>query len=202
MEGAVPTSYWQATASLGEITTDVPPSCDVLVIGGGLLGVAAAYFLARAGADVVVLERHGIGAGATARNGGFVVGGTAEAYPLAIRRHGRVTAREVWQFTLDNRRLMEQVLAEEEIVCGYRTPGHLGLASDESELALMAETVRCLKEDGFAAEMLDRRQLEDAVPARLATHIVAAIFGPGDGQLHSARFVYGFARAAFRSTLR
>ncbi len=190
-------SYWQASARLGTPTAEtLPGTCDVLVVGAGLLGVATAYFLARSGVDVVVIERETIGAGATARNAGFVVSGTADAYPLAVARHGRTTAREVWAFTLDNRTLLRDVLQEEDISCDYREPGHLSLATSPAEWEIHEQTSAMLKEDGIDSELLDRAQLQSWLQLELAPSMIGARFAPEEGQLHSAKFVYGLARAA------
>ncbi len=190
-------SYWQASANPGRLAAEqLPRTCDVLVVGGGLLGVATAYFLARSGVDVVVVEREMIGAGATARNAGFVVSGTAEAYPLAVARHGRAIASKVWQFTLDNRALLREVLQEEDISCDYREPGHLSLASSEAEWEIHQQTSAMLKEDGITTELLDRSQLQSCLQLELAPSVLAARFSPEEGQLHSAKFVYALARAA------
>ena len=43
---------------------------DVIIVGGGIVGCATAYHLTRAGADVLLLERDGIGSGASGRAGG------------------------------------------------------------------------------------------------------------------------------------
>ena len=48
------------------------PSTDVVVIGGGVIGTAAAYYLARAGMRVVLVERRGIGQEASGANVGLV----------------------------------------------------------------------------------------------------------------------------------
>jgi glycine/D-amino acid oxidase-like deaminating enzyme len=63
--------------SLPEIPTSVqlPTHCDVLVIGAGITGLAAAMGLAQAGRDVLVVDRH-VGHGATTRSGGIVIGET------------------------------------------------------------------------------------------------------------------------------
>ena len=45
---------------------------DVIVVGAGVQGASLAFHLARRGADVLVLERSSIGAGATGRSSGFV----------------------------------------------------------------------------------------------------------------------------------
>lgn len=59
----------------------------VVVVGGGLVGVCCAYYLAEAGLDVLVLERDAIGAGASSGNAGTVSAG----HP-PLNRPGRVSA--------------------------------------------------------------------------------------------------------------
>ena len=54
-----------------------PSQCDIVIVGAGITGLSAAVMCARAGRDVVVLER-AFGTGATARSGGVVLGGTVE----------------------------------------------------------------------------------------------------------------------------
>jgi len=46
---------------------------DVLIIGGGIVGCSAAHYLAKRGASVVLLEKNGIGSGASGRSGGGVL---------------------------------------------------------------------------------------------------------------------------------
>src|SRR4051794_39182182 len=84
-----PESHWQATSSAGaRRSTELPERATVVVIGGGLLGAASAYWLARAGVATVLIEQGGLASGATGRNGGFMVAGTAERYPGAVARLG------------------------------------------------------------------------------------------------------------------
>src|SRR5215218_5839765 len=52
--------------------TPVPDSADVVIVGGGVVGVSAAFHLAEAGAQVVLLERDQLGSGSTSKAaGGF-----------------------------------------------------------------------------------------------------------------------------------
>src|SRR5262245_8321131 len=67
-----PVSYWLATAPLAIAPTELSAGADVVVVGGGLLGTATAYWLARAGADVTLIEAGSLAGGASGRNGGFV----------------------------------------------------------------------------------------------------------------------------------
>jgi gamma-glutamylputrescine oxidase len=155
-----PESYWQATSTARvRRSPQLPARTNVVVIGGGLLGTATAYWLARSGVATVLIEQGGLASGATGRNGGFMGAGTAERYPAAVARLGHATARAVWQLTLDNRALLRRVLGEEAIDCDYREPGHLHLALSDAQLAALASDVAALRADGFVADLLERRQL-------------------------------------------
>ena len=87
-----PASYWQETATHPTLADDLPPMVEVAIIGGGILGTAISYWLARAGIATLVLERTRLAYEASGRNGGFVSIGPAESYPSAIARLGHETA--------------------------------------------------------------------------------------------------------------
>jgi Glycine/D-amino acid oxidases (deaminating) len=142
-------SYWQATAPAPVMSTDLPATAQIVVVGGGFFGAATAYFLARAGAAPLVIEQVAPAYGATGRNGGFHVVGTAEGYADAVARLGRDTARAVMQITLDSRALLRQVIAEEQIACDYREPGHLNLALGDAQYADLRRHVAALRADGL-----------------------------------------------------
>src|SRR5579859_3397820 len=92
-------SYWQQTSEELPLSTDLPHTVDIAVIGGGLLGSATSYWLARAGASVALFERNTIGAGATGRNGGFMQAGPAGGYAETIANLGHETAHAVMELT-------------------------------------------------------------------------------------------------------
>ena len=195
--GAPPPSYWHVTAGAEPLAADdLPQSADVVVVGAGLLGACTAYWLARRGARVIVVEREAPGAGATGRNGGFLTSGTAESYPDAIARLGHATAKAIWDLTIENRALARQVLAEEQIACDYREPGHLSLALGAEQMEAVRRAVAALKADGFAAEALDRAQVQELIATPLGEEVSGGLFGPESGLLHSARFVRGVMAAA------
>src|SRR5579884_687599 len=193
-----PLSYWLKTASQPVLSTDLPATADIAVIGGGLLGTAISYWLARAGKEVVLLERAMPAYGATGRNGGFVSVGLAESYTHAIERHGHETARAIWRLTLENRTLLRQVLAEEQIACDYREPGTLSLALNAEQLAELEQTVATIQADGFPALLVDREQVQDMIATQLGLEIVGGQFMPENGLVHSARLIQGLVGAAQR----
>lgn len=173
-------------------------SADVIVIGGGIVGVSAAYWLARAGVRVTLLERSALAASATGRNGGFLTVGAAEPYPVAVRRWGHETAKAIWQLTYNNRDLLREVIATEGIACDYREPGCLHLALNESELLDSRDAATLLNADGFAHEVLDRQQAQACVGVAMSNDMSGALLLPRGGLLHSAKLVIGLATAAQR----
>ncbi|MGQ9550306.1 MAG: NAD(P)/FAD-dependent oxidoreductase [Roseiflexus sp.] len=191
-------SYWQATAPAPVVATGLPSTARVAIVGGGFFGAATAYFLARAGAAPLVIEQVAPAFGATGRNGGFHIVGTAEGYADAVVRLGRDTARAVMQITLDSRMLLRQVIAEERIACDYREPGHLNLALGDGQYADLRRRVAALYADGFVAELLDRHQTQELIDTPLSDEITGALYGAEDALLHSARLVYGLIAAAQR----
>ncbi len=193
-----PQSYWQATAPAPVFPIDLPSTANIVVVGGGFFGAATTYFLARAGAAPLLIEQAAPAYGATGRNGGFHVVGTAEGYADAIARLGRDTARAMMQITLDSRALLRQTLAEEQIACDYREPGHLTLALGEEQYVDLQRHIAALRADGFAAELLDRQQTQALIRTPLSEEITGALYGPENALLHSARLVYGLIAAAQR----
>ena len=129
-----PASYWQATAAQGRQGNagvpagELPATVDVAVVGGGLLGTCATYWLARSGVRVAQVEQARIAYGATGRNGGFMGTGTAEGYLGTAARHGNDAARALMALTLDGLALLRQVLEEKRIDCDYRDCGRVSLA--------------------------------------------------------------------------
>src|SRR5215831_7988357 len=108
------------------------PRADVAVVGGGILGLAHAYVLARSGKRVVLFERNARAHGASIRNFGMIwpIGQPAgEMHALAIR------SREIWLEALECAKL------------NYRNTGSLHVAHRADE----AEVLREFAEVGPAA---------------------------------------------------
>ena len=191
-------SYWHATAAPIVPDDSLPATSEVVVVGGGLLGCWTAYWLARAGVEVTLIERTAIGWGATGRNGGFLGHGAAMGYEDAIAWFGHSEARSLWQLSHDGGLLARQVIAEEGIDCDLRNPGILSLALSDDELSAFRRSADLMRADGFPAECLDRTAAQEHVGAPLAPEITGAVFAANDGLLHSTRYLTGIAEAARR----
>jgi glycine/D-amino acid oxidase-like deaminating enzyme len=197
-----PLSHWQRTVPAFPLATDLPPTADIVVVGGGLLGTATCYWLARTGAEVVLLEKTALAWGATGRNGGFVRAGPAGSYLEVITRLGRDVARATMDVTLENQTLLRQVIQEEAIACEYREPGTLQLAMTEVQAEHSQQEIDQLRADGYTAEWLTRTQVQELIQAPLGPEMSGARFYPQQGLVHSARLVHGLMQAAQRSGAR
>lgn len=195
---AEPTSYWHATFEPLVPADELPDTTEVAVIGGGMLGCWTAYWLARAGVPVTLLEKNVIGWGATGRNGGFLVGGTASGFGALARRLDEDAARQVETIAAEGRELAGNAIVEEEIACDFRVPGTLSLALSDAELAEMSADAGSLAKSGFAGEVLDRAATQELIHTPLGEEIRGAMYARNGALVHSERYLCGLAEAAQR----
>lgn len=115
-------------------------SCDVAVIGGGMIGCFAALFLRRRGKRVVVLEKGAAGAQASGVNFGNIrlQGRHREQYPLSLR------AQDLWE-------CMPELVGED---CEVRRTGHLYVALADEQLAKMEATAAEATAAGVEVELI------------------------------------------------
>ncbi|HET91629.1 MAG TPA: FAD-binding oxidoreductase [Chloroflexi bacterium] len=125
-------------------------ACDVVVVGAGLVGAAAATRLADEGLDVAVLEARSVAGGATGRSAGMVLSGLTCYYNQAVEAYGRRKAQAVWSQTIEGRdRLLE---AAERLDVPVERTGSVAWAVEEAEAEDLEESAALLLEDGFAVQ--------------------------------------------------
>ena len=113
-------------------TAEIPARVDVVVIGAGYSGLAAARSVARGGASVAVFDTQALGEGASARNGGQALAGLNRGASELIARYGRQRARVLFAASLEAISLLERVIADEGIACDCERVGHLQAAAKPS----------------------------------------------------------------------
>ena len=155
-------------------------SADVVVIGGGVSGLSSAYFLARAGKDVVVIEKGTVGGEASGRSGGMISERVDELplIPLAVE------SLRLWA-TLDDE-------------LGYPTEfthqGRLQVAVTEEEMGdLISERVQALRH-GISADLVDPSEIRDMIPG-ISGRTLGGTFFPNGGHANPQRSVQAFAWA-------
>jgi len=162
---------------------DGDAEADVAIVGGGIAGIATAYFLAKSGARPIVLEGRGVAEAASGRNAGFLLAGVAENFVAASRRYGAENALRIWKLTRHTQELVRTLVAEHAIDCELRWNGSDQIAGDEEEWREVAESARLLSAQGASVSI--------AAGARTVTYAE-------DGEIHPVRWVRGLAAAAVR----
>src|SRR3954466_11858759 len=141
-------SLWLEGVQRSYPALDGDARADVAIVGGGIAGIATAYFLAAAGVKPIVLEARGVAEAASGRNAGFLLAGVAENFVAASRRYGARNALRIWQLTKRTQSLVRTVVAEHEIECELRWNGSDQIAGDDAEWTEVAESARLLAAHG------------------------------------------------------
>lgn len=193
-----PISYWQKTHRNAARVHPLVREADVVVVGAGVHGACAAYWLARLGAKPVVLERGLPAQGASGRNGGLCVTGPTNDYATFAARVGRERARTILLDTLAGFRMLGEVLADEQIEAAWRPHGSLSIALSEEELDGMRASAALMKEDGLDVEVVGASELRRWVDVDAGPDVVGGRFNADAAQLHSGDLVHGLLAAAVR----
>ena len=193
-------SYWLDTIENEErrATNEerLPSRVDVAIVGGGYTGLAAARHLARAGADVVVLERETAGWGASSRNGGQVLTGLKVDPAALVARFGETRARRLFDASLESIAAVETLIAEESIACEYERTGHLEAAWKPSHFrAFCDEQALLARVFGHRVDLVSRAEQR----TELGTDVYhGLLIDERSAALNPAKYVAGLAGAARR----
>ncbi|ANT63702.1 sarcosine oxidase subunit beta (plasmid) [Salipiger sp. CCB-MM3] len=154
---------------------------QVIVLGGGLMGSATAFFLARRGVRVRLIERGHIGAGATVASFGNIrrTGRALEQLPLAQR------SLDLWSRA-------EELLGRD---VEFRATGHLRLIFDEASRADMLRFSEAARPSGLELEHLEPSEIRRRFPG-LGPSAIGASYSPRDGSANPRLIGPAFADAA------
>ena len=194
-------SFWQDTARADVRYTELPATADLVVIGGGIMGVSSAYYAALAGLKVVLIDQVALAYGATGRNGGFIGRGAADSYLNIRAKYGAATAQSIWRYTLRTRTLVGDMMAREDFDFHHRALGALGMALNEEEAATMRANISAFEADGGESGesvWLDHPEAQALVDTPISEEAVGCVYRPHNALIHSARLVYGLGAAAVR----
>ncbi len=165
----------------------LPDAADVTIIGGGIVGASAAYFLALAGVSVALFEKGRIAGEQSGRNWGWVRQQCRSPVELPLMMQSLAIWKEL------PARLGEDV--------GFTQGGTLYLAENETELAGLAEWLAVAREHGLDTRVIDGRALEEIFPAA-GGRFSGALHTPSDGRAEPSRAGRAIARGAARAGAR
>jgi len=162
----------------------VKAQADVIIVGGGIMGASAAFFLARAGKSVILLERGLVGQQASGTNFGNVrrQGRYLHQLPLSNR------ARDIWL-------RLPELIGED---CEFLPSGHLRVCYTREQADKVEAYANDSRAYGLDLEMISANALRDRYPY-LSADLVAGCFDPTGGHANPRLTAPAFGRAAVRA---
>src|SRR5262247_1077862 len=170
-------------------------SADVVIVGGGIVGMTAAYYLAKAGVPSVVVERDAIGSHAS----GFAYGGLSPLSGFGIPGPMAEIAQDGMRL---HRELAKSLVEETGIDVDFRVRSSLALAfTDEDVRRLRAALSWQQQQPGYTVRWLDVADAKRVEP-RISDEALGATLIQGGGAVEPYRLVLALTRAAERLGVR
>ena len=162
----------------------LPPSADAVIIGGGIVGVSAAYYLARRGMSVALVEKGRVGAEQSCRNWGWC----------------RQQNRDLRELPIATRSLAlwDSLSGEIGEDVGFRRSGLLYLSDNDAEIAGWAKWRDVARQAGVETLVLSAEEAS-ARGAATGRRWRGGVFSPSDGIADPSRAAPMMARAVMRA---
>ena len=162
--------------------------CDVIVVGGGVIGLSVAFELLRRGREVRLLERDTPGCGATSAAAGMLAPvSEAEREEPRMIALARDSLGRYPEFIADVERLGG-------IRCDYRREGTMWVAADRDDREALAHLEQSLSLKGLEVSALSADEVLEREP-HLSQRVQAGLLLAGDHQLDPRALARGLARA-------
>lgn len=159
----------------------LPAQADVVVVGGGILGATATYFLAKRGLSVALLEKGHVGCEQSSRNWGW------------CRQQNR--DRRELPLSVLSMRLWDELTREINRDLGFRRCGLVYATHDEAVLAGWENWRKIAQEYGVDTQVLSRAELAQRVP-EARDKWVGGTYSERDGKAEPALAVPAIAEGA------
>jgi sarcosine oxidase subunit beta len=167
----------------------LPSTASVVIIGGGVMGVSAAYHLAAAGVpDVVLLEKDALGSGSTCKAAGGVRAQFSDRINIELGLRGLETF-EHFRERFDQEIDLHQV-------------GYLFLLDSLDGVRVFERNVALQNELGVPSRMISVAEAKRMSPLIDTEGLLAAVYSPTDGHCTPESVVLGYASAARRNGAR
>jgi glycine/D-amino acid oxidase-like deaminating enzyme len=168
-----------------------PLEVETAVVGGGFVGLSAAWWLARAGRRAVVLEAGALAGRASGRNSGALLTGAHRPLAGAGDERARAASLALWHAARESRELLRRELLDPgRVDCGFLAEGSWIAALHRGQEEELRASFDLLRAEGFDVEWRDAAAAREASGSPL---VVGAIHQPRDGGLDPVKLCRGLA---------
>jgi sarcosine oxidase subunit beta len=160
-------------------------TADVVILGGGIIGVSIAYHLAlKKAGKIILLEKGQLGEGSTSR----CVGGIRTQFSTEINI----------RFSLESIKTFERFEEEFGVNPEFKRIGYLFLATTEKEIEIFKENIKLQRKFGIPVELLDSNEIKIRWPYLQMDDILGGTFCYWDGYAGPSEVLSGFVSGAKR----
>jgi sarcosine oxidase subunit beta len=161
-------------------------TADVVIIGGGIIGLSIAYYLVlKKAGKIVLFEKGQLGEGSTSR----CVGGIRTQFSTEINI----------RFSLESLKVFEQFKEEFGINPEFKRIGYLFLATTDGEMKIFEENVKLQKKFNIPVELLSPDEISSRWPYLKMDDILGGTFCSWDGYAGPSEVLSGFTIGAKRA---
>lgn len=178
-----------------------PATCDVLVVGGGITGTSTAWHLARAGVDVLLVDRHDLNTQASGRNAGSLHGQIQHAPFLQRGDDWALGFLPALGFLVESLKLWHGLEDDLGVDLEVATKGGLLVAETDEQLRVVEAKARIERAAGFDARVLSASELQDEAPY-VSSAMAGAQLSPVEGKANPLLAAPALARAAMAAGAR
>ncbi|MER8951377.1 FAD-binding oxidoreductase [Mesorhizobium sp. M0833] len=175
-------------------TLDGDRTCDVVIVGGGFTGLSAAAHLAKTGADVVLIETHRFGDGASGRNGGQLGTGQRAWAEELEAEYGFSRAKALFDLAEEAKAHLLDFAAVNQIEIDYM-PGQMSVAHKKryvDDYKAHAEIMA----NRFGYPHISFMDAAETAERLGSTHYFGGTRDTGTGHIHPLKLVIGTAKVA------
>jgi len=157
-------------------------TCDVVVIGGGIIGASIAYNLSKRNTNVILVEKNDIASGTSGSCDGFVF--------MQSKKPGIHL-----EMALESARIMEQLSTELQRDIEYEKNGGMILIESKDDIPEMQDFVYQQRNSGLDVVLLDACQVHEMEP-NISSNIAGATYSPMDAHVNPLALCLAFAESA------
>ena len=169
---------------------------SVCVVGGGFTGLSTALHLAQQGAEVVVLEQHEPGWGASGRNGGQINPGLKWDPDTIETDFGPDLGRRMIDMSWDAPNVVFNIIAQNQITCEASQSGTMRAAFQQNNVAEIETAYEQGARRGMPVELLDKATMRQKIGA---DRYLCALLDHRGGHVNPLGYARGIAQAAIQA---